>query len=95
MARESNLGNLAIGTFLSVSLFAFGVYLGYDRVFLSIQAGEIEERYGTIERAVEPISFWISVSMFGAFSAGFVLIGLYALVSVVRYQMAHMIDNED
>ena len=62
----------------------FGGYLLYDRVLLSLQAGAIEERVGLVARESDPVSFWMSVGLYGAIGAVLVLIGGIYLVRSVR-----------
>ncbi|MEQ9586451.1 MAG: hypothetical protein RJS97_00515 [Parvibaculaceae bacterium] len=69
---------------LSLIPLIFGGYLIYDRVILSLRRGQIEERVGMIDRASEPISFWISVGMYGSFGSLIAGVGLWGFWQLLK-----------
>lgn len=81
---------------LSIFVIVFGAYLIYEKVFLSIQTGQTIERIGLIERAKEPISFWIQVSMFSFFGTLIIIYGLFFLTSTLTlFSTGRDQDTED
>lgn len=69
---------------LGVFATAFGTYLIYEKVYLSIRAGETMERIGLIVKEYEPISFWIQVSLYGFFGGLITLAGIACLLRAGR-----------
>jgi|GEM_PF-6170321 len=63
----------------------FGAYLIYEKVFLSIATGQIEERAGIILRAAEPFGFWAWVVTYSLAGSLLVLTGLGLLRGMIRY----------
>lgn len=77
MSRPEKLKVYAAATLCNVSLLVLGAYLVFEKVVLAIMQGETEERAGMTERVIEPVSFWISVGMFGFFGAMIFSGGVY------------------
>ncbi len=69
---------------LGLLLILFGGYLVYEKVGLAIIEGVTEERAGLTYRDAEPVSFWISVSMFAIIGSGIVTFGLAILWQIRR-----------
>lgn len=69
---------------LSLIPLIFGGYLIYDRVILSLGLGQIEERAGMIDRASEPILFWMSVGMYGSFGSLIASLGLWGFWRILK-----------
>jgi len=69
---------------LSLIPLIFGSYLIYDRVVLALLTGQTEERYGIVKRASEPISFWISVGMYGLFGCLIAGAGMWAFYACFK-----------
>ena len=73
---------------VGVLTLAFGAYLLYEKVILSISRGVLDERIGLIDRADEPWSFWFGVAMYGFIGAMIVIAGGCFLAWISRQLLA-------
>lgn len=77
MTEESTpLSVVLFGCVGSLAAIVFGGYLVYEKALLPIRTGEALERIGLIERADDPVWFWISITLYGAIGSSIVLAGL-------------------
>lgn len=91
MPSFKRIGKCALGGVLSLIPLSFGIYIVYERSMLAVLTGATEERYGILERASEPISFWISVVMYGLFGGLIALSGLWGLWAIIKYARTHIV----
>ena len=84
MSKFTRLRRYVLCGGLSLIPLIFGSYLIYDRAILALLTGQTEERYGVVERASEPISFWISVSMYSLFGCLIAGAGVWALYACFK-----------
>ena len=77
MQKFEMLGKYVLCGAVSLIPLIFGSYLIYDRVALALLTGQTEERIGIVERSSEPISFWVSVGMYGLFGCLVASLGVW------------------
>lgn len=65
-------------------MILFGGYLLYEKVILSLQTGLTHERAGVIERATEPMIFWLWILVYGAAGGLILVAGLSASIWLGR-----------
>ncbi len=84
MVSLDRLKRYIFGSVIGSLPLMFGSYLMYDRIFLAISTGQTEVRAGLLDRASEPVSFWISVIMYGFFGGAIAWFGLWCLWRTFR-----------
>lgn len=84
MAQLKNAFGLVAACAFALFAVLFGGYLVYEKVYLAVRTGITLERSGIVERALEPGSFWTSVTIYGISGTAIAVAGLYFLTWIIR-----------